>query len=422
MGDPPGPLPEGAKLQTKLTEAAARKLTPGDYQDTECAGLYLRITRAGARTYYCVTWQKDSRKVVWDRIGPVGGIALDDARREVQRRRGLVAAGVDFAVERARRRSEPTLGELMAEYFAARKGQRSVEADRRDLWELWLGELPDEPSKKHGRKRVKPAGSVNWSKRRAGSITHGEIKTLMAAIATTGKQRTAGRVHELVHAAYAWGVANHRISVNPAAGIEMPNSTERNRFVHTGEMPVLLRAISKMPDPWGDLFSLFLLIGYRRSAIQRMAWADIMLADRIWFVPSSDSKNAEPTPLPLSAPALAILQKRAKVNARRSGGPCKWVFPGSTAAGHVGRPKRAWAALLTSCGLADLRPHDMRRTLGSHLAMSGESLPTIAKVLGHKDVKSTQVYAKFQLDPVRKALDRVHVRIGTAGTRRKAVR
>jgi hypothetical protein len=40
------------------------------------------------------------------------------------------------------------------------------------------------------------------------------------------------------------------------------------------------------------------------------------------------------------------------------------------------------------------------------LAGSGESLSLIGKVLNHRDVSTTAIYARLNLDPVRQALER----------------
>ena len=52
----------------------------------------------------------------------------------------------------------------------------------------------------------------------------------------------------------------------------------------------------------------------------------------------------------------------------------------------------------------DLRMHDLRRTQGSWQAAMNVSLAIVGKSLGHADLKSTQVYARLQLDPVRDAV------------------
>jgi integrase len=68
--------------------------------------------------------------------------------------------------------------------------------------------------------------------------------------------------------------------------------------------------------------------------------------------------------------------------------------------------KRAWDRIRVNAGIQDVRFHDLRRTVGSWLAGSGESLHLIGTVLNHRDVSTTAIYARLNLNPVRQALER----------------
>ncbi len=52
-------------------------------------------------------------------------------------------------------------------------------------------------------------------------------------------------------------------------------------------------------------------------------------------------------------------------------------------------------------------PHSLRHTKGMHLLQSGVSLEIIRDFLGHVDVKTTQIYAKANLEMKRRALEKV---------------
>jgi integrase len=134
-----------------------------------------------------------------------------------------------------------------------------------------------------------------------------------------------------------------------------------------------------------------------------------------------------------------------------------YVFPGSGKTGHLVEPKKAWDTvrtkatlrrlldlleagehitadarkrheeaivatpataerellkLATAAGIeaadynvADLRIHDLRRTLGSWQAKTGASLAIIGKSLNHKTHQATQIYARLDLDPVRQSVN-----------------
>ena len=54
-----------------------------------------------------------------------------------------------------------------------------------------------------------------------------------------------------------------------------------------------------------------------------------------------------------------------------------------------------------------ISPHSMRHTKGMHLLQSGVSLEMIRDFLGHVDVKTTQIYARANLEMKRRALEKV---------------
>ncbi|MBX9667074.1 MAG: tyrosine-type recombinase/integrase [Candidatus Obscuribacterales bacterium] len=83
----------------------------------------------------------------------------------------------------------------------------------------------------------------------------------------------------------------------------------------------------------------------------------------------------------------------------------EWVFPSKSATGHVVEPKTAWRKFMKRTGLQDLRMHDLRRTLGSYMAMNNQSLQIIGKVLGHKSPTATQIYSRLSFDPLKQAME-----------------
>jgi integrase len=82
-----------------------------------------------------------------------------------------------------------------------------------------------------------------------------------------------------------------------------------------------------------------------------------------------------------------------------------WVFPSTGKTGHLVEPKKAWKRILERADLSDLRIHDLRRSLGSWQAATGASLSIIGKSLGHKNINSTAIYARLNIDPVRESME-----------------
>jgi integrase len=128
-------------------------------------------------------------------------------------------------------------------------------------------------------------------------------------------------------------------------------------------------------------------------------WKDIDFNLEHWRVSGEKSKSGQPMIIPLTKIAIEILLKRQAVSTS------EFVFPGIGVKGHMTSPKAAWKRMVTRSGIENIRPHDLRRSLGSWMANTGASMVIIGGALGHKDQKSTQVYARLAVDPIKFAME-----------------
>jgi len=129
-----------------------------------------------------------------------------------------------------------------------------------------------------------------------------------------------------------------------------------------------------------------------------MRWEQIDFDRSIWRIP--ETKNGLPLVVPLAREAIQILRKRKK----RS--KSEWVFPTASntkrsKSGHIEQFRETWKQILKRAEIADFRLHDLRRTLGSWMAMSGSSLPAVGRALGHLNPATTAVYARLAVDSIR---------------------
>lgn len=366
------------------------------YHDTRQPGLQLRVSSTGVKTF-SVLRRPHGRRPERFTIGRWPDLAIDGphgARAKAAHVIAQLASAESPAEARRKIKGELTLGELFDQYIKDRHraGKRRI-GDVRATWELYIGTLPDTARKKHGQERKKPAGAVDWSRRRLSEITKSQISTLHSRIVDGGKPFVANRVHELLRAMFNYAIRQELIDANPADGITTAPERPRSRFLGKDELPQFINALKAQDQPWRDFFTVLLYLGYRRAAVAAMRWRDVDLNSGTWSVPGERAKNGDPIVLPITGPALETLKRRHR--ARES---AEWVFPGGSKAGHITQPKKAWKRLLESAKLEDLRIHDLRRTLGSWLAMSNVSLPAIGRILGHKDQRSTAVYAHLQTE------------------------
>ena len=416
---PRNPGDRFAFTKASLDALQAPKSDRITYHDTKQPGLQLRVSNTGVKTF-SVLRRPHGRRPERFTIGRWPDLALDGphgARAKAAHVIAQLASAESPAEARRKIKGELTLGELFDQYMKDRQraGRRRI-GDVRATWELYIGALPAGARKKHGQERKKPVGAADWSRRRLSEITKSQISTLHSRIVDSGKPFAANRVHELLRAMFNFAIRQELIDANPADGITPAAERPRSRFLGKDELPQFIEALKVQEQPWRDFFTVLLYLGYRRSAVAAMRWRDADLEAGTWSVPGERAKNGDPIVLPITGPALETLKRRHR--ARES---AEWVFPGGSTAGHITQPKEAWKRLLKRAGISDLRIHDLRRTLGSWLAMSNVSLPAIGRILGHKDQRSTAVYAHLQTEAAAIHLAVAHKAMKAALTNPKVV-
>jgi integrase len=128
-----------------------------------------------------------------------------------------------------------------------------------------------------------------------------------------------------------------------------------------------------------------------------MKWADLNLLQGLWSNPTTTTGVPHQVPLP---PALVgMLSSFPRTE--------DWVF--ASPRPHGGPVKKSttfhnWRRIRARAGLDDVTIHDLRRTCASFLAISGENIAVIAKVLNHTTLANTAIYARLNQAPVKAAL------------------
>lgn len=323
------------------------------------------------------------------------------ARVTVELNMGSNPATVARDARRARE-GELTLAGAYDRYeqdYLVPQGKKST-ADLRACFERYLGEMPDNTKKKHGRQRKKSPHGVDWSRRRLSEIREDAVRRLMISLKDGHGPHTANRVGEIGRAVYNKMIEwKDYKGDNPFASITWFDEVSRERFVRAEEAPAFFKALNALPaGPFKDFVYLSLFTGARRSNVLAMAWTDLDLHSATWTVPAVASKNKRSMTIPLTRRAVELIEKR------HDGG--EFVFPADSKSGHMSPPKKQWAALLKSADLTDLRLHDLRRSLGSWAVNTGASLAVVGSALGHSSPQATRVYARLQVDPVRDAMQR----------------
>lgn len=393
------------------------------YYDTKVPKLALRVTPAGSKTFYVI--KRVAHEMVWFKLG---------------------AFNSDLTVEQAQDKAEATLGEFAKEEnpAAARRAAKGMPT---------FAQFFKEYGERHGSKKKswyndqqryrdyleKPLGN-----RKLDAITRESVGRILADMDRAGKAgATINNVRALASGIFGKAIEWSYLSANPVKGIKTRDAVKRDRFLQSDELPRFFASVGEEAnDTIRDYFLLALLTGARRANVLAMRWNQINLAEGIWRIP--ETKNGTPQNVTISPEAAAILATR-KETANGA-----FVFPGDGASGHLVEPKKGWQRIFDrdelaqlkarieadggtfatkegealadaldrarkvakarkidteGCRMADLRIHDLRRTLGSWQAKQGASLAIIGKSLNHKSQQATAIYARLDLDPVRASVN-----------------
>ncbi len=158
------------------------------------------------------------------------------------------------------------------------------------------------------------------------------------------------------------------------------------------------------------LFMAILLTGMRKGEAEFLTWDDVSFELAVIFIREKPDLGWQPKTderlIPISPILAAVLSEQ---RAGRGGGA--WVFANK----EGGRDTHMLEKLKGVCRRAGIKTstvHALRHSFGAHLRMAGVSLADIADLLGHKDLATTQIYAKVQQEHLRQAVSKLAPLVG----------
>jgi integrase len=161
-----------------------------------------------------------------------------------------------------------------------------------------------------------------------------------------------------------------------------------------------------------DCVRLIMLTGCRPQESMLAAWEQFDAEPGYWVKPSQHTKQRKAHKLPLSPPALELVDRLRK---QRKGEEA-WLFPGAVSGEPIAALHHVWGFVRKRAKLGKgARVYDLRHTFASVGAGGGLSLPIIGRLLGHTQARTTQRYAHLADDPLREAAAKITTVIAGAG-------
>jgi integrase len=414
----------------KLTKRFVESVKPAETDqvifDDEIPGFGLRVLPSGVRSYLVQyrNRQGRSRRLT---IGKHGKVTAAGARKDAQRIFDAVRGGADPVAERRAYIDAPTVNDLLDRYIAEHVEKRNRPGTRAEI-------------KRQVERHIRP----QLGNHKVAAVTRQDVAKLHSGLAATPRQANlmlsiCSKVFSL---AELWSMRAE--GSNPCRLVERNPERHRERFLTAEELgrlgPVLRRAereglpwtvdeskpkakhLAKVenrhtvyPRETTAAIELLLYTGCRLSEVLNLRWRQVDFEAST--IRLDETKSGRPQTVAMNAPARQVL--RAMMPKGSKGSP--WVLP--SRGDPIERPlsktaiEKSWRRIRRCAGIADVRLHDLRHTVGTYAGQSGANAFLVRDLLRHKDLSMTGRYVNRADDPVRSLSDQVGERIaaGLAG-------
>ena len=364
-------------------EAKARILWDGTVK-----GLGFKIFPSGAKSFV-LAYRTGTRKRLAT-LARCSEISLRSARERAGRELIRIRDGEADPLERRRQaREAPTVADALSRFFSETAPAR-IQAGR--MAERTLREY-----RIQARRFVEPAiGALQVAK-----VARRDIEKFAGTLATAPVQhnRILSFLSGLFSLAEHWEWRAQ--GTNPVRGVTRAKEQARDRVLTPSEMArlngELHTLVSKHPFAVAAI-RVAAMTGLRIGECLSMKWENVDFETGRLILPSTKTGRRV---APLASPVLDLLSQVPQIN----GNP--WVFPGARGA-HVGYRKTRilFAEACRRAGLADVRLHDLRRSLATSLAASGVNAYILRDVLGHSTLAMSARYVRMASDALTEAAER----------------
>ena len=187
------------------------------------------------------------------------------------------------------------------------------------------------------------------------------------------------------------------IRTDPCMGVEGPKRRDCERQYLTLDE---LRRLAATPIPRDDIRRAFLfscLTGLRLSDVTKMRWSEVSEVEGMTRLSFRQKKTGGVQYIDVNAEAVALM------GARKKGSDP--VF------GSIGSPPQVCANISKWVAKAGIDKHITfhcaRHTFATMLLTLGTDLYTVSKLLGHRQIQTTQIYAKIVDEKRREAVKKI---------------
>jgi integrase len=244
-------------------------------------------------------------------------------------------------------------------------------------------------------------------------ITAEDFARYIAAKSDAGlATKTIANHLNFAHGVFGYAVKRGLVPANPVAAVDRPRALHVDpdiRFLDRGELEALIEAVPD--DLLGPtdrvLYLTAAMTGLRQGELAALRWRDVDRSAGVVRVRRTFSRGRWGTPksrrssraVPMATRVADELRSRFERSAYTGDDDLVFCHPQTGGPYDASKMRQRFKAALRTAGLRPLRFHDLRHTYGTLMASAGAPLRLLQGWMGHRDYKTTEVYADFAPDP-----------------------
>lgn len=416
----------GTKSSVTLNKSVAAAAQPGEENyiiwDAELAGFGLRVMKSAVKSfvvrYYADGGGRNAPRRLMT-IGRLGTLTVEQARKKARAVLGAAANGDDPGAKRTAKRKEMLISELVDHYekegCVIQRGKRIGEPMAPLTKQYTMARIRHHILPLLGTKRVNDVGAADVE-RFVRDVTQGKTARdekvgKRKRIIVRGGEGAARKAVRDLSAMYGFAKRHEIAERNPVMNAAVRKTDNaRDRFLSIEEVRKLGEAFDTVERDGANpkavaIARLWALTGCRRNEIAALTWAEVDL-DRGYLMLVATKTGRSVRPLGMAAVQIFRGIEREENS--------DFVFPATSGESFFQGTKRIWEKVKKLSGLHDVSPHTLRHTMGSTSTSAGQALALTGAILGHKNPRSTAIYAHVDLQPAQRAAERASGRIARA--------
>jgi integrase len=243
-------------------------------------------------------------------------------------------------------------------------------------------------------------------------ITTEHVAAYMAAKAAEGLQtKTISNHLNFAHGLFAFAVKRGWAAANPVVGIDRPRVSGTDpdiRYLDRDDVEALLRAApdDRLGPTDRALYLTATMAGLRQGELAALRWQDVDWAAGVIRVRRTYTRGQFGTPkskrssraVPMADRLAGELERHFQCSHYQADDDLVFAHPDTGGPYDASKLRKRFKAALRAAGIRPVRFHDLRHSYGTAMAAAG-ALRALQEWMGHRDYKTTSIYADYAPDP-----------------------